>query len=41
MKMAKETKKKPTKEAAYKAVLEAIAKLGGRQGALAQDVLKA
>lgn len=38
--MAKATKK-PTKEAAFKAALEAIAKLGGRQGAIAAEVLKA
>lgn len=38
--MAKATTKKPTKADAYKAALEAIAKLGGRQGAIAADALK-
>ena len=32
--------KKPSREAAYKAALEAIAKIGGRQGAIATDALK-
>lgn len=41
--MAKAPKKaapKPSKEADFKAALEAIAKLGGRQGAIATDALK-
>lgn len=38
--MAKTTTKKPTKTDEYKAALEQIAKLGGRQGAIATDALK-
>lgn len=38
--MAKTPKKAPSKEADYKAALEAISKLGGRQGGIAADALK-
>lgn len=38
--MAKAATKKSSKEGDYKAALEAIAKLGGRQGAIATDALK-
>ena len=40
--MAKTPKKAatPSKDDGYKAALEAIAKLGGRQGAIALDALK-
>lgn len=38
--MAKVTTKKTASADQYRAALEAIAKLGGRQGAIATDALK-